>query len=159
MDNRPHLQNIIDSLSAHVAVLDGHGVIIAVNAAWKNFADDNDSRLPEYGVGINYIELCAPGILDTHGMHGAASPNPVASDFSRQAALGIIAVLMHSSARFQLTYPCHSPTEQRWFLLTVTPLIVDDHRFAIVAHENVTTLKQREESITAALIGTVEAIS
>jgi len=27
--------------------------------------------------------------------------------------------------RFQLTYPCHSPTEQRWFLLTVTPLELD----------------------------------
>ena len=42
---------VIDALTAHVALLDNEGEIVAVNEAWKRFSDANGSRLPGYGIG------------------------------------------------------------------------------------------------------------
>ena len=35
------LRSTLDSLSAHIAVLDGHGAIVAVNKAWRQFARES----------------------------------------------------------------------------------------------------------------------
>jgi putative nucleotidyltransferase with HDIG domain len=140
-------------LTAHIAIIDRHGVITAVNQAWVEFADDNNGSLPNHGIGLNYITLCDPEA-------GQQVANTTADDYGVQAAQGIRAVLAGRQNRFQLTYPCHSPTEQRWFMLTVTPLdSIEITQGAIVAHENVTTLVQREEAISSALVSTVEAIA
>jgi PAS domain S-box-containing protein len=49
---------ILGSLTAHAAVLDGDGNIIAVNEAWKRSAlEKNGAPLAE-GVGINYLDAC-----------------------------------------------------------------------------------------------------
>jgi PAS domain S-box-containing protein len=45
-----------------------------------------------------------------------------------------------------MEYPCHAPTEQRWFLMHVSPL-GGGQRGAVVAHENITGLKLAEVSI------------
>jgi two-component system cell cycle sensor histidine kinase/response regulator CckA len=49
-------QATLDSLVAHIAILDEHGTIIAVNAAWRSFAqrEGGDS---DY-IGSNYIAVC-----------------------------------------------------------------------------------------------------
>jgi len=39
------LQSTLDTLSAHIAVLDQNGVILEVNEAWKRFARENGFRL------------------------------------------------------------------------------------------------------------------
>ena len=149
------LQAVIDALTAHIAILDKAGNIIAVNRAWRDFADANSGALPHYGVGTNYFDSCAShhpmAIVDTKAMEDHS--------FGVLAVRGISDVLCGRAKDFQLTYPCHSPTEQRWFLLRVTPLQINGERGAIAAHENVTTIKQHEEAVTAALIGTVEAIA
>ena len=50
---------IVSSFDTHVAVLDRHGKIIAVNYAWNEFARDNDVRnVARVGAGINYLEVC-----------------------------------------------------------------------------------------------------
>src|SRR6185295_7724295 len=52
-------QAVLDSLSTHMAVLDKDGTIIAVNAAWRRFAETNgDSKLALAGVGANYLAVC-----------------------------------------------------------------------------------------------------
>jgi PAS domain S-box-containing protein/diguanylate cyclase (GGDEF)-like protein len=48
---------------------------------------------------------------------------------------------------FSLEYPCHSPTEQRWFLLTVIPLADDRPNGAVVMHLNVTEGRRTAESL------------
>jgi len=149
-------QQLIDALAANIAVLDRHGEIVAVNRAWRQFADSNGGRSD--GVGINYLDLCAPAV-ERHLLSSIPAVSFAPDDHSLMAARGIASVLFDDMPRFQLTYPCHSPTEQRWFLLTVTPLELDGTRYAIVAHENITTLKQREQDTVAALTGTVEAMA
>ena len=51
---------ILDSLSAHIAVLDKAGNIIAVNEAWENFAESNclEEQIASTGVGQNYLRVC-----------------------------------------------------------------------------------------------------
>ena len=44
-------QSALDALSAHVAVLDRRGTIVAVNQAWRRFGRANGFRLPGFGSG------------------------------------------------------------------------------------------------------------
>ncbi|HEX9414482.1 MAG TPA: GAF domain-containing protein, partial [Ktedonobacterales bacterium] len=60
------------------------------------------------------------------------------------AAAGIQAVLEKLLPEFGLEYPCHSPTEQQWFLLRVTPL-PGAPGGAVVAHIDITEHKLAEE--------------
>lgn len=149
------LQATIDSLSAHVAILRKDGTIEAVNKAWKHFADSNDARQTNYGIGRNYIKMSAPYGYDDETLrksHGDMY-------YSIMAARCISEVASGDKDYAQITYPCHAPNEQRWFMMTVTPLKLKNETYIVTAHENVTLLKQKEESISAALKGTVKALS
>jgi PAS domain-containing protein len=48
---------------------------------------------------------------------------------------------------FELEYPCHSPTERRWFIGRVTPYLHDEKPWAVVAHENITKRRLAEEAL------------
>jgi two-component system cell cycle sensor histidine kinase/response regulator CckA len=120
-------QATIDSLSAHIAVLDEEGVIIAVNQSWLDFAQANGAVLTRVGIGMNYLVVCA------------AAGDDEAAD-ARQVAMGIRAVMRGELHAFMLEYPCHSPHAPRWFAVRVTPLPGNDpkRRRVVVTHENVT---------------------
>jgi PAS domain S-box-containing protein len=128
-------QDVIDSIGAHIAVVDEHGVITAVNSAWQQFATENgaDWTMQGVGVGANYLEVC----------RGADGP------FADEAPLiyeGIKGVLAGSAPYFSIEYPCHSPTVERWFLLTVTPL-TRTRGGAVVSHQNITERRLAELKI------------
>jgi PAS domain S-box-containing protein len=117
-----------------VAVLDRSGTIVGVSAAWKRFARDNGApALAESSVGLNYLAVCR-----------AASGR--SSEGAREAAAGIQAVLEGSQSLFTLEYACHSPTEQRWFLLHVASLPGREGS-AIVSHLAITEPKQLEHAL------------
>ena len=117
-----------------VAVLDRSGAIVAVNAAWKHFARENGApALAESSVGLNYLAVCR-----------AASGE--SSEGAQKAAAGIQAVLEGSQSLFTLEYACHSPTEQRWFVLHVAPL-PGGQGSAIVSHLAITERKQLEQAL------------
>jgi PAS domain-containing protein len=113
---------ILDSLAANIAVLDSTGVIVAVNRSWQDFAADNAMVGDDYGVGVNYLDVCR-----------AAEPDPKAL----QAIEGIEAVMDGRLPSFYLKYPCHSPSETRWFALRASPLL-NYPSHVVVAHENIT---------------------
>ena len=131
------VQAIEDSVLDHLAVLDRHGVIIAVNEAWQRFATDNGQQpgdTPERtGVGTNYLAVCRQ----------AEGPERATA---MQVADGIAEVLDGRSALFTTEYPCHSPTEQRWFELKVSPLRIDGGG-AVVMHADVTHRHLAEEQL------------
>jgi len=52
------LQQTLDSLSAHIAVLDGSGEIIAVNGMWEAFAAANGGEPGRVSEGANYLHVC-----------------------------------------------------------------------------------------------------
>jgi two-component system cell cycle sensor histidine kinase/response regulator CckA len=127
---------ILNALPAHIALLDTQGRVISVNEAWRQFAGANGIQVLEHGMGLNYLEIC-------DGARGDRS-----TDASR-VAQGIRSVLGGWKKAFSIVYPCHSPTEQRWFLMTVTPLSNDRPNGAVVMHQNVTAEIQTEERLRA----------
>jgi hypothetical protein len=55
----PISRAILDSLPAHIAVVNAEGTILLINAAWAQFARDNgDPELHRTGVGANYFAVC-----------------------------------------------------------------------------------------------------
>jgi PAS domain S-box-containing protein len=117
------LQAAIDALSAHLAVVDAQGTIVAVNEAWRRFGEANGAK--RSFLGESYTHVCARVSGDD-------------GDTARRTAEGIRAVLAGETEFFTLQYPCHTPRERLWFQLRVTPLVSRGVRHAVVAHENVT---------------------
>ena len=116
------LQAVIDSLPERVAVLDARGVVGMVNAAWRQFGADNGAAVPSADVGRNYLEVCE-----------RCGGDPDAT----RALDGLRSVLDGSAEAFSLRYPCHSPTEERWYLMHVRPLRQADGG-VVVSHVDVT---------------------
>ena len=115
--------SILDSISANIAVIDSKGEVLAVNLSWQQFADANqmsDDAL--LGIGANYFDVCRAAATD---------PN------ARAAMKGIREVIRGRRSSFYHEYPCHSPTQQRWFALRATPLL-DYPNFVVVSHEDIT---------------------
>ena len=120
----------INALSAHIAILDDTGVIINVNQAWSDFAKDNGAPEEVYNSfkGTNYFNVCN-------------NSNP---EEQSEAYMGIKAVMQGHIPLFTLEYPCHSPTEERWFILRVTRFNANNKLYIVVAHENITHRKLAE---------------
>ena len=131
------LQAVLDSLPEHVAVLDAAGTITLVNQAWRAFAQSNgDHNLTRTGPGANYLQVCAgPGPQD---------------DEARRAHDGLADVLAGRVDRFSLRYPCHSPTEQRWFLMHAVR-IPGTGLGAVVSHVNITPFMTADAAAGASL--------
>ena len=51
-------QATLDALSAHVAVVDRKGDIVATNAAWRKFAAENGTDFQYVSEGASYIDVC-----------------------------------------------------------------------------------------------------
>jgi two-component system, NarL family, sensor kinase len=52
------LQASLDALSAHIAILDAGGTVIAVNRAWHRFAERNWYASAGHGAELDYIDVC-----------------------------------------------------------------------------------------------------
>ena len=159
-------QTVIDAMSANIALLDRLGVIKLVNRNWCAFSDANGGKPGEYGLGFNYLDLGKAQACDSNGhCRSSAGFNEERSNLVA-ATEGIRAVLAGETDRFEMSYPCHSPTEERWFLLTVTPFPNESTLSVVVAHENITQLVRAEKQalvqskrLISTFKDTVEAIS
>jgi len=127
---------ILNALPAHIALLDGHGVIISVNQSWREFAAANAFVGPACGVGLNYLDVC-------EGASGGEQSQ------ARQAAAGIRSVLEGAAGSYSLEYSCDSAAQRRWFLMTVTPLADGRTGGVVVMHLDITRRKQAAESVAA----------
>jgi two-component system CheB/CheR fusion protein len=126
------LQAVLDGLPEHVAVLDLDGTIRLVNAAWKRFARANgDPDLKFSGPGSNYLSVCSVDF-------------PEDNQTATAALRGVRQVLEGSTPGFSMEYPCHSPTEKRWFVMNVAP-IPGPAFGAVVSHVNVTAWFERNK--------------
>ncbi len=125
---------VLNSLSAHIAILGREGVIIETNRAWKAFAQANDIRMRPDTLGVNYTELCESSVGDS-------------ADQALEVASGIRAVIAGELEEFVIDYPCHSPHEKRWFYMRVTRLAGAETVRVVVSHENITALKRAEEAL------------
>lgn len=130
---------ILNSLSSEIAVVDRDGVILAVNEPWRRFSLANGiepgTPVPWTEVGANYLAACEMG-------HEVTPPEVVS------ACQGLRAVMNGTLPCFTMEYPCHSPTQERWFLMNVLPLgSLKNNNGAVIAHTDITELKRLEQDL------------
>lgn len=106
----------LKALPVSVAILDASGKIVAVNDIWKEFGRRNGLRIPEAGVGANYLQYCPE------------------SEFTVE----LRALLAGRLNLLTLVYPCHSPDEERWFSLIGIPLSLANPEGVALLHVNLT---------------------
>ena len=124
--------SIINGLPTHITLVDKQGTIIAVNNAWEQFAQVNLFQDPNAGLTQNYLEICEK----------ATGP---CSEEAAHVAKGLRTILSGERSLFELEYPCHSPTEKRWFRVMISPVRSNnDVLGAVVMHVNVTRHKLAE---------------
>ena len=128
---------ILDALPAHIALLDAEGRVISVNEGWRRFADENGMQCPAHGIGLNYLAICQGAA------RGAASTAGAAAEAIRMALAG--------GTGPSVEYPCHSPVEKRWFLMTARPLSTERLGGAVVMHSDITERKLRAEEAERAV--------
>lgn len=125
---------ILNALPAHIALLDAQGLILSVNDAWRQFARSNVFKDPGFGAGLNYLEICESATGE-----GSAEGHRIAAGIRRVMA-GEIPV-------FSMEYPCHSPQEERWFLMTAIPLVESSLSGVVVTHLDVTAQRKAEDNV------------
>lgn len=127
-------QAVLDSLPAHIAVIERTGTVVSVNARWRGFAGENGAASdPMLAPGVNYLDVC----------RRASSKG----DEQAQAALeGIQAVLNREQAMFRCEYSCQVDGRELWFLMLVTPVAAESD-MVILSHLDVSERRRAEEAL------------
>ena len=131
IENSDFFKTVLDSLPEQIVVLDRQGEIVFCNQYWNTFAEQNGSEITDW-VGLNYLDVC-----NTSGRNG----DKMGQDVSK----GIYSVLHGEEPTFYYEYPCHSPTEKRWFMLRVVMFHFQDADFLLLTHHNITERKRSED--------------
>jgi len=125
-------REIIDSLSAHIAILDKDGIILLTNQAWQEFGAANNLQGPMDSLGQNYLLISEQSEEETGHI----------------IAQGIRKVISGDLQEFFTNYPCHSPTEKHWFALRVVKLqTAAESLQVIVSHEDITPIMQAQVNL------------
>lgn len=132
--SRDFADAVLDSMDAHIAILDQDGEIVATNRAWRALREASGCSDADRSQ-LGRCEVCRNGL---------SSPGS-----AEQAAMGIAAVREGRRAAFLLTYPCRFGDDPRWFNLRVTPF-AGRAGHVVVSHEDVTELKLAERALAQA---------
>lgn len=125
------VQSTLDSLAAHVAIVDARGTILAVNQAWRRFAGENGLNDPAAGVGSNYLDIC----------DRASGPG---SEEATTVSRAMRALIQGERASALVDYPCHGPGVKRWVRLSLSRFRIEDDVRVVVSHQDVTELVERD---------------
>jgi len=140
-ETQQYAKTILNSLSAHIAIIDHIGMILETNRAWQRFARSNQIGMRPDTLNVNYLKIC-----DT--AQGESAEKSV------EVAKGIRSVINGDIKEFVIDYPCHSSDEKRWFYMRATRAAGLGPLRVVISHENITALKiaesrlqQREEEL------------
>ncbi len=137
LDAEELARSTLDGLSAHIAIIDQDGTILAVNQAWRDFANANGGDTSEVNEGANYL------LASDHAVGGNSGEG-------KPFANGIRAVLSGWLDKFEMEYPCHSKDRERWFVGRVTRFPSSGSPRAVIAHEDVSERKFGEQALKRA---------
>lgn len=128
------LQETINAIPSHIAVLDENGVILEVNDAWRRFAEENGGTQGRTGPGTNYLTIC-----DTAAGRKVAPAHKVAA--------AIRDIIAHRRADFEIEYPCHTPDRPLWFNLKITRFSGEGPARIVTMHVDVTERRRAGEAL------------
>jgi len=124
------VESIMNSLKSTIAVLDENGLIIRVNLEWSAFAAQNGGSAELIaGVGLNYLEVCQRAAVNNKEVE--------------EVLTGILSVQRRLLPVYAAEYSCHSPNEQRWFIVYAVPL-ENSTGGIVLTHLNITSRKLAE---------------
>lgn len=132
LESEQLLRSTLNALPAHIAVLNEDGVIIAVNQAWRQYADVNAMQMKDYGIGVRYLDMCDAVVGED-------------ADTADAVARGVREVVAGRREAFVHEYPCHPPDQKCWYELRVIRFATEDHALAVALHLDVTARKLAEE--------------
>ena len=125
---------VLNSLSAHIVILDQNGVILETNRAWNAYSVKNGMPEDFDYRGINYLEVCD------------VTTGKDASD-ARNTAEGIRRVIQGHTQEFLFDYPCHTQDSQHWYYMRAIRMSDKEPLRVIVSHEDITALKLVEKAL------------
>lgn len=125
---------IINSLSAHIAVVNSQGEIIETNQAWQQFGADNGLPGNTDSIGTNYLAICEAARKSGEEEGGLV-------------AQGMQQVLTGELLEFVHQYPCHAPSGHRWFNLRILPYKSATVERLLVVHEDITPIILAQEKV------------
>lgn len=131
---KPLAKNVINSLSAHIAIIDENGIILETNKAWQEFAHQTKAGGDLNFIGKNYLKICDDAIGEE-------------ADDAHAVAKGIRAVIRGETGEFLYDYPCHGPDEQHWFYMRAIRMDSDGPLQVIISHEEITAIKLAEAAL------------
>jgi diguanylate cyclase (GGDEF)-like protein len=123
---------VLNSFDEQVAVIDENGIIVDVNVAWERFGVENGLSADFTSVGCNYLDVCA-------------DPGAEADSLASEAKRGIREVMRGKRDSFYYEYPCHSPTEKRWYMMRIARVKGSGRRYFVVSHQDITRRRLAEE--------------
>jgi len=129
-------RGLLDAIEAPTCAVDRTGTIVAVNRAWRGFASSGGHDPDRSAEGSDYLAACDRAA-------GGSGDGAIAA----QVATGLRDVLAGRAVRFQAEYPCHSPTQQNWFTVRISPTEIDGGTGAVVSHVDVTVMHQVQQSL------------
>ncbi len=127
-------RTVLDSLSAHIAIIDENGVILETNKAWRTYAVNSGMPANYEHRGVNYLAICE------------ATTGSDAGDAGKVAE-GIRAVIRGELEEFLYDYPCHSADGPHWYYLRTIRMAGAGPVRVVVSHEEITALKLAEEAL------------
>lgn len=127
-------RTVLNSLSAHIAILDENGVILETNKAWRRYAVKSGMAETCDHRGINYLAICD----STTGSE---------AEDAGKVADGIRAVIRGDQEEFLFDYPCHSEDGPHWYYMRAVRMADPGSIRVVVSHAEITALKLAEEAL------------
>ncbi|AWA29916.1 hypothetical protein HYN48_07385 [Flavobacterium magnum] len=127
-------RGILDSLSAHIAVINSSGDIITVNESWRSFTrQDPDTLLSHTAEGSNYFTACQEAVA--------------AGNADAETVLAHIMDILSGNIRdFYHEYKCTAKPGDRWFSMLVRKF-EDDETMIVISHQDITARKLVENQL------------
>jgi len=118
--------------------------IVYTNQAWTEFGEQNGSDHCGEWFGVNYLKVCEKSAL-------------TGDEFSIQATQGIKALMAGIISEYKLEYPCHSPTQDRWFMMQIERFISEKLTYYVISHHDITERVELEEK--AKQLATIDGLT
>lgn len=127
-------QTILDAIPLSAALIDQSGVIRMVNRAWRAYAAANGQPDPDACLGWNYLTVCDQ-------VEGEDA------EIAQAVSAGIRALLTGQESAFELEYPNHLPSQDRWGYLRASPFEFEGEPAALLLHEDITEKRRAREML------------
>lgn len=121
-------ERVLNSIDAHLCILDSQGQILFVNDKWLQHGKENGVENDWEPIGRNYLEFC-------ENVTGEAA------SISHQTASAIRQIIRGERANFMAEYSCPSSDKERWFHIRINQVEQDDEVCVVVAHVDISDIK------------------